>query len=369
MRSRALLTALLVVVSGWAQEWQIAAPGYQYSFPRDYFNHPAFQTEWWYYTGNLHAANGRKYGFELTFFRTGIHLPKQISEESAAVWRPDEIYLAHFALSDINGQHFYHSERINRAGPGLAGASIQDKTYWNGNWQVTWTSLASCKQALQAVAPEFKLQLDFQPAKPAVIQGQDGISRKGPNPSQASHYISFTRLRARGTLQPAEGTQIQLEGLAWMDHEFFSESRDSNVAGWDWFSIQLDDNQELMLYRLRQKSGAYDPYSSGTFIDAAGKSHFLSSTDFTLHPGQQWVSPHSKARYPIAWQIDVPSLALHLRQNTALADQELYSLSAITPSYWEGAVTYSGQLGGKPAQGVGYLEMTGYDKAVWLRQR
>ena len=370
MKSRACLAVLLAFVPLCAeQQWQIAQAGYHYVFPRDHFNHPEFQTEWWYYTGNLRSPDGRKYGFELTFFRTGIHLPERIAEQSAAVWRPDQVYLAHFALSDIDGQRFYHFERLNRAGPDLAGSSLEDKTYWNGNWQVAWKSLASGEQELQAVAQQFTLRIDLSPAKAPVIHGQEGVSRKGPEPSQASHYISFTRLQAGGSLQRANGSRVNLEGLAWMDHEFFSESRNTNLAGWDWFAIQLDNNEELMLYRLREKSGAPDPYSSGTFVDGEGKARFLSPADFSLQPRQEWQSPHSKARYPISWQIDVPSLRLRLQQKTALDDQELYTRSAVTPSYWEGAVTYSGEMDGKQAQGVGYLEMTGYDKAVWLRQR
>ena len=162
---------------------------------------------------------------------------------------------------------------------------------------------------------------------------------------------------------------LQVDGLAWMDHEFFSESRNSDLAGWDWFAIQLDNHEELMLYRLRNKSGEPNPYSSGTFVDAQGHSQFLNAATFSLKAGEAWQSPHSKARYPLEWQIDVPRLNLHLVEKTELSDQELYSTSAITPSYWEGAVQYSGQSGDELVKGVGYLEMTGYDKPVWLRQR
>lgn len=361
---------LLVLLPLWAQQqdWQIAESGYHYEFPRDHFNHSRFQTEWWYYTGNVHAPDGRRYGFELTFFRTGIHLPEKVLQQSDPVWTPDQIYLAHFALSDIDGKKFFHTERLNRAGPGLAGCSAERRENWNGNWQVTWAPGTSNEQRLQAVAPALTLQLDLRPEKLPVIEGQHGISKKGPAPSQASHYISFTRIAAKGTLQRGEA-KIPLDGLAWMDHEFFSEGRNTDLAGWDWFAIQLDNHEELMLYRLRLKSGQPDPYSSGEFIDAQGHAQFLSSKDFTLAPGASWTSPHSKARYPGNWAIDVPSLKLHLKQRTDLPDQELYSRSAVTPSYWEGAVTYSGDLASKPIQGVGYLEMTGYDKPVWLEQR
>jgi predicted secreted hydrolase len=368
MKSSRVFTALLFLLTAQAQEWQIAAPGYRYEFPRDHFNHPGFQTEWWYYNGNLHAPDGRRFGFELTFFRTGIRFPEQVAQQFDAAWRPDQIYIAHLALSDLDGRRFYHTERLNRAGPGLAGASLKDGRYWNGNWQVTWNGLDSDAQHLQGVTQDFTLQLDLRPTKPAVIQGQNGISRKGPNRSQASHYISFTRIEAKGILQLGVST-FQLVGLAWVDHEFFSESRNSNLAGWDWFAIQLDGNEELMIYRPRQKGGEPDLYSSGTYVDPQGQVHFLKWTDFSLQPGGYWQSPHSKSRYPLEWQIDVPSLDLHLQQKTALPDQELYSQRAITPSYWEGAVTYSGQLRGHPTSGVGYLEMTGYGQPVWFQQR
>lgn len=368
MKSKRVAVALFSLLPCWSQQWQIAVPGYRFEFPRDHFNHPGFQTEWWYYTGNLHAPDGHRFGFELTFFRTGIHLPKRVAEASDAVWRPDQIYLAHLALSDLDSHSFYQSQRLNRAGPGLAGASLERRSYWNGNWQVTWDPVTSEQQHLLAVAPQFTLELNLRPSKPPVIQGPNGVVRKGPDPSQASHYISFTRIEAKGTLNRGN-SRTQLDGVAWMDHEFFSESRGTSLGGWDWFAIQLDNNEELMLYRLRQRSGEPNPYSSGTYIDKAERVRFLSSSDFTLQPGGIWQSPHSKARYPLEWRIDVPALSLHLQERTTLSDQELYTRSAVTPSYWEGAVTYSGTLRERAVSGVGYLEMTGYDKAVWLRQR
>ncbi|HWF48979.1 MAG TPA: carotenoid 1,2-hydratase, partial [Bryobacteraceae bacterium] len=148
--------------------WQLALPGYHYEFPRDNFNHPDYQTEWWYYTGNLHTADGRRFGFELTFFREGVDL----KASSNGVWDPSQIYFAHLALSDINGGHFYHTERLNRAGPGLAGASLAQQTYWNGNWQVRWISLTTGQQELRAVADQFTLDLNLNPEKPLVINGK-----------------------------------------------------------------------------------------------------------------------------------------------------------------------------------------------------
>ncbi len=359
MRSSAAV-ALLAASTLFGQQWQLALPGYRYEFPRDYFNHPEYQTEWWYYTGNLRAADGHRFGFELTFFREAIHLTTEQIAESDATWRPDQIYVAHLALSDIDGQQFFHTERLNRAGPGLAGSSLAQQRYWNGNWQVRWTSLKTDEQQLRAVSNRFTLELNLKREKPVVIHGKDGISQKGPLRGQASHYISFTRLHVAGQLLGWNGRSYKLDGLAWMDHEFFTQVNDNNLAGWDWFAIQLDDNEELMLYRLRTKSGEKDPFSSGTYVDAQGQAHFLSAADFLLSPGDTWRSAASGAQYPIAWKISIPCLQLELSEKTLLKNQELIAKDSVTPTYWEGAVMYDGRIHAKPVTGVGYLEMTGY---------
>ncbi len=359
MKSRVAGALWILVLTLSAQEWKVAEPGYRYEFPRDHFDHPDYQTEWWYYTGNLRAANGHRFGFELTFFREAIRLSKQEAAASDETWRPAQIYLAHFALSDIDGGEFYHTERLNRAGPGLAGASLNQQRYWNGNWQVRWTSLKSGEQSLQAMCPRLTLRVDIKPEKLAVINGQNGISQKGPLRGEASHYISFTRLRAMGQLEWNHET-FAVTGIAWMDHEFFSESRDDTLAGWDWFAIQLDNNEELMLYRLRTKAGQVSPYSSGTYVDSHGDAHFLNSSQFSVSPGGVWQSAASGARYPLEWKIVVPSVKLELTQKTTLNNQELFSGNRLAPTYWEGAVTYQGQIHSEAIRGVGYLEMTGY---------
>jgi predicted secreted hydrolase len=358
MKSSAAFLAVAIVV--YAQQWQLALPGYQYQFPRDHFNHPDYQTEWWYYTGNLRARDGHRFGFELTFFREAIHLSPQQAAASDAAWRPDQIYLAHLALSDIDSHEFFHTERMNRAGPGLAGSSLDQQRYWNGNWQVRWTSLATGDQQLQAVCDRFTLRLSLKPEKPLVIHGRNGISQKGPLPGQASHYLSYTRLAATGELLQSNSRSYELTGLAWMDHEFFTQMLNDSLAGWDWFAIQLNNNEELMLYRLRRKSGGVDPFSSGTYVDPRGESHFLSASDFSLSPGETWRSAASGAQYPIAWRISIPCLQLQLSARTDLKNQELFSKESVTPTYWEGAVTYDGRIHSQPVQGVGYLEMTGY---------
>lgn len=348
-----------------ATQFRQALPAYRYQFPRDHFNHPDFATEWWYYTGSLTSSSGRPFGFELTFFRQAARDKALFaaSTSMSAAWQPDPIYLAHFAVSDPEGQSFFHTERMNRAGPGLAGISESPGRYWNGNWQARWLDDAAGEQQLSAITEGAALKLRLKPEKPPVIHGQNGISRKGDLEGQASHYISFTRLKAEGTLN-WKGQSFSLGGLAWMDHEFFSSRLDDALAGWDWFCAQLSNQEEFMFYSLRRKDGSVAAASSATFVDSSGMSHYLGNAAFTLEAGRRWRSAHTGANYPIFWTIRVPSLGLVLEEDTQLADQELASAGGVSPSYWEGMVRYRGLRAGKPVTGSGYLEMTGYDQPV-----
>ena len=352
-----------------AEDWELALPGYHYEFPRDHFNHPGYQTEWWYYTGNLQSPDGHRYGFELTFFRQGIVRPIP-SGDAASPWDVADLYLAHLALSDLDGRRFYHTERLNRAGPGVAGADLASRRIWNGNWQVRFDESPPSVQPiqhLQAVCDDFTLRLTLSPENSPVIHGIAGVSQKGPGRGQASHYISYTRLQAAGTLE-LEGRNLALTGLAWMDHEFFSRQLTPDQTGWDWISVQLARGEELMLYRLRRRDGTVDPFSAGTFVDARGAARHLAAAEFSFEPGGTWTSPATAARYPVRWTIRVPSLGVELAATTPLEDQELVSHRANWPTYWEGAITLRGTVHGQPATGVGYLEMTGYDRAVELTQ-
>jgi predicted secreted hydrolase len=343
----------MVAVRSFAADYRQALPGYQYGFPRDHFNHPDYRTEWWYYTGNLKTNDGRRFGFELTFFRQAV-----ARDPGDSPWHIRDMYMAHFALSDLRGHRFYHDERINRAGPGTAGIDENTGLIWNGNWQV---QLTEAMQSLRALNGEFAIQLDLTPAKPPVIQGRDGISPKAAGAGHASHYISFTRLLASGNIG-LDGKIIKVEGSAWMDHEFFSDSMDPSESGWDWVGLQLDDRSEVMLYRLRHRDGSIDMYSSGTYIDAQGNCTFLAVNDFTLTPADMWTSPQTKASYPVRWHVAIPRLGLDAEIATPLPDQEIPS--RFGPGYWEGAIDVTGKRGGGSLHGVGYLEMTGYAAAI-----
>lgn len=327
-------------------DFRQATPGYRYQFPRDHFDHPEFRTEWWYYTGNVHARDGHRYGFELVFFRQG---QRRDPAPSPSAWRVEDLYLAHLALTDIDGHHFRYQKRLNRAGPGIAGIDFDNRRIWNGNWEARWDKTSSA-QTLSAVADGIRLSLRLTALKPAIIQGENGISQKAEGAGKASYYVSFPRLEADGTVNG-----VPVSGTAWMDHEWFSNQMETNQQGWDWFSIQLDNHTEFMLFQLRHTDGIIDPYSAGTYIAADGRATHLKRTDFELQPRKYWTSPKTAARYPTEWRISIPSLHIALDCVAAIPGQELISEDSAGPTYWEGAVTYSGSF-----PGVGYLEMTGY---------
>lgn len=358
MRSRRLLFVLLfALVPGAIAQYQTAVPGYRYEFPRDHFNHEDYQTEWWYTTGNLADADGRHYGYELTFFRQGVDRDTSKKEP----WDMQDLYPAHLALSDLDGGKFYHTERTNRAGPGLAGIDEQQKHIWNGNWEIRWNGE---EEILNAVDGNFSLSFSLRSEKPLVIHGADGVSQKAAGAGHASHYVSFTRLLTTGTIVIA-GKSLEVRGTSWMDHEFFTHSMDAEQAGWDWLSVQLEDNTELMLYQFRRKNGSTDPFSSGTYVDAEGRSVHLTAEDFRLVPaGEIWTSDVTGAKYPVAWSMEIPKLGLKLAATTRLKAQELAGGSKVAPSYWEGAILIEGTRGGASVRGVGYLEMTGYARAM-----
>ena len=350
------VSAVTIALAATAQ-YREALPGYRYQFPRDHFNHPEFQTEWWYYTGNLKSADGHRFGFELTFFRHGVDRDPKMTGS----WDVRDLYVAHLALSDLDGGKFLHAQRTNRAGPGLAGASDADGRIWNGNWQVVWREGA---QELQAVDSRFALRFTMRSVKAPVLNGENGVSQKAPGPGRASHYISLTRLNTDGEIQLA-GKTFKVAGSAWMDHEFFTHQMDEDQVGWDWISIQLQDDTELMLFNLRRKDGSIDPYSAGTFVDARGNSTHLRRDEFSLEPAADtWISPTTHAAYPLRWKISVPKFAIALECSTLLRTQELTSSSGFLPAYWEGAVNLNGSKGGSQIGGVGYLEMTGYDHPI-----
>ena len=366
---RASITSLLILAAFLAftvrsiatddasRSFDIATPGYQYRFPEDHGGHERFRTEWWYYTGQLTSANGRRFGFQLTFFRRGIP-PDQV-QTLPSKWSIQQLYLAHFALTDLEAGRFHYADKVSREGLGKAGAETGRLHAWVDRWSVLMDGQTPPHQQLQAATDDFAINLDVVAEKPPILHGREGISRKGTDPGQASHYYSLTRLATGGQIRIGAETFV-VTGLSWMDHEFGSADLGRDVVGWDWFSLHLSDSTDLMWYSLRRADGSRDPVSSGTLVLADGRAQPLTAQDLTIEPLSYWTSPRSKGRYPQRWRMTAPSIGLHVTVESLLADQELETARSTRVTYWEGAVSASGQARGAPVTGHGYVEMTGY---------
>ncbi len=341
-----------------------AEPGYQYRFPHDHGTHDDFRTEWWYYTGHLTAANGRRFGYQVTFFRRGIE-PEKVGGNPSR-WAIRQLYLAHVALSDLDQKRFHYAEKAGRAGLGRAGAEAGHLRVWIDRWSAEASASPHEHHRLLAATGEFTLDLTVTPEKMPVVHGKGGVSRKGSAPVQSSHYYSFSRLATAGTLTVG-GERLSVQGTSWMDHEFGSGDLGDDLAGWDWFSVQLENRTELMLYRLRRSDGTVASVSSGTAILPDGRTQHLSATDIQVEALDRWTSKASGGQYPSRWRIAVPSLNLSLDVRPLLSDQELATSHTTQVTYWEGAVEVSGHLKDSPVSGQGYVELTGYAKPMKKR--
>lgn len=355
-------SCLLLAVSGFtlfaqADGYLPALPGYVFEFPRDHGSHDRFRTEWWYYTGHLTTDSGKSYGFELTFFRAGVVAPPRRS--NAGPWELGDVALAHFAITDPSRRQFRYYEKLNRFSPFTAGARAGSLSVFNEGWSAMTT--ADGRTRLRASSAGDAIDLVVAATKPPAIHGEDGVSVKAAGVGYASHYYSLTRMTGSGTVTIGGKTE-SCTVLAWMDHEFGSSALRENQAGWDWFAIQLDDGTELMLYQIRRRDGTPDVTSSGSFIKADGEVIALKRGQFSIAARGRWKSPHSGAVYPMGWTITVPPLGLSVTLREKLRDQELITRSSTQVTYWEGAVEVTGNSGQTPVRGVGYVEMTGYDR-------
>jgi predicted secreted hydrolase len=337
--------------SGLHSQFLPAEPGWEFEFPRDHGSHDQYRTEWWYYTGHLRTESGRRYGFELTFFRVGV-----TTEPKATQWDLRHIALAHFAVTDVDGKAFRYYEKMNRMSRFTAGAATGRLHVFNEGWRATTNPDGSWR--IVAAAGEDAIDLTLRTRKAPAVHGENGISVKAQGPGFASHYYSMTRLEAEGTVN-----KQACSGLAWMDHEFGSSVLRENQQGWDWFSIQLDNDTELMVYIIRKTDGTPDVTSSGSLVTSDGRVIPIKRDQLRVTPLARWKSAKSGATYPVKWKVEVPALRIALTLDPLLQNQELITRGSTQVTYWEGAMRVDGTFGGVAVRGDGYVEMTGYDKA------
>jgi predicted secreted hydrolase len=350
----AVVALTTISATGQTPAWKEATPGRLLTLPADHSSHPEYKLEWWYYTGNLDTADDRRFGYQLTFFRVGVD-PVPASRSR---WAVRDLFMAHFALTDVNGQRYQFSDRINRAGAGWAGARTDTYRVWNEDWEATLDG--SVTHRLQATTADFGIDLRLEEDRPPVLHGDMGFSRKGSAQGNASHYYSLTRLPTRGIVTLG-GRALEVTGQSWMDHEFGTTFLEPDQVGWDWFSIQLDDGRDLMIFQLRRADGSIDPRSSGTLVEPDGTAvPITQESGFQIVAGRTWTSRASGARYPVEWTVRLQGRDVTLSVTAAVDGQELQSDRSTGVTYWEGAIDVTGRVAGRRVAGRGYLEMTGY---------
>jgi predicted secreted hydrolase len=323
-------------------------------FPRDLGPHDEYQTEWWYYTGNLETEDGRPFGYQFTIFRRALAPETELEQpDNPSNWRDNQVYLAHFTISDIDSEQFYAAERFSRPAGGLAGAQAVPYRVWLEDWSVE--EIAPGLVQLRAETEEVALDLQLQQTLPPILHGDGGLSQKGLEPGNASYYYSIVQQEADGQVTIGDET-YPVTGLSWKDHEYSTSALNAGSVGWDWFSLQLNDGSALMLFQIRREDGSLEPASSGTFIYPDGSTEPLALGDWQLEVLERWTSPASGAEYPSAWRLAVPQIDLELEGSALMPNQELN----VSTVYWEGAVAFQGQRDGQAVGAKGYIEMTGY---------
>ena len=338
-----------------AEPWSRALAPWSWQFPRDHGAHPEFKTEWWYLTGNLQDSSGNPYGYQVTFFRHGL---QPVVTQAGSAWAVRDIYFAHLAVTDGKRDRFYFAEKLSRGALGEVQIATHDCSVRIHDWSLRRTNNSTF--AMKAWAPEekFGLELTVRPLKSIAFHGNGGLSQKSATPGNASHYYSYTRMETKGDLQIGD-RRIPVTGLTWFDREFSTSALGQNQEGWDWFCLQFDSGEELMLYRMRNPGDRTDPSSSGTWIPKSGPTSPLKNEDFRIEALGRWKAPGGKT-YPSGWKISVPRLELEGVVKPLVLDQELRLRRIGNLRYWEGACTFQGTRNGKPLSGCGYTELTGY---------
>lgn len=323
-----------------------------WQFPQNFGAHEDYLTEWWYYTGNLQTEDGRRFGYQFTIFRRAI--TPTLDEASASPWRTNQMYMAHFTISDIDGGRFLHDERYSRGAVDLAGATVEPRyRVWLEDWQVVALDDEARHVRIDAHSEDFGLVLELEQIKPPALQGDGGLSPKSAEIGNASHYYTLSRLPSVGVVSIGD-ERFDVTGISWKDHEFSTSALGEDAQGWDWFSLIFDDNTEMMVGQIRLAEGGREPAFGGLFIFEDGTTRYLPSHTFTIEATETWTSPHTGAVYPSGWVIHVEDEVVQLRLEVTplMRDQELYSADI---AYWEGAISIAGDK-----TGVGYAELTGY---------
>jgi predicted secreted hydrolase len=336
-------------------EFERALETREFKFPEDHGAHPGFRTEWWYFTGNLASMDNRKFGYQFTIFRTALTGQKPVRKSG---WNTNQIYMGHFALTDINNERFYFDEQFSRDGNELAGAEAEPFRVWLEDWVIAGINDTSAYDLpiinLRASQEYASINFTLKAAKPIILQGEQGLSQKGKEPGNASYYYSYTRLETDGRISINDDDYI-VTGTSWMDREWSTSALDSSQAGWDWFSLQFNDNSELMYYQLRRKDDTPDIFSKGVLVDENGNSEIIDINNVTLVITDYWESPEGSV-YPSGWKLQIPDKDLNLLISPRVKNQ----LMDVTVTYWEGSVNISGTKNGRDIGGYGYVELTGY---------
>lgn len=354
---------VLLLLLGEVLDWKPARPDYAWSFPRDHWARTGFRTEWWYFTGHLQTREEtpRRFGYQFTFFRVGLQ-PSPPPLDSA--WTARDVIMGHAAVTDLKGKRHLFAEILYRATPllGEFGDGSEPLIAWSrapagssGRWCLRWNG-GGFDLAASDESRDFSFHLTTRGTKGPIFQGPNGYSMKGGEEGAASQYYSFTRMATQGRVSIG-GDDLEVEGVSWMDKEFGSNQLGARQIGWDWFSLQLDDGRDLMLYLLRDRGNQVD-FAYGTLISKAGRTRYMGAAEWSVGVTGTWTSPHNGARYPAGWRVQVPGEGLEMVVTPEVPDSE--NVSRLLPglAYWEGPVRI--ETAGRDRLGQGYVELTGY---------
>jgi len=353
------IVAAFLATTSTPSEWQRIESPLVPQWPRDHGAHLDARTEWWYLTGDLVDELGSEFAFQVTIFRQGLEPGDPVRGESPL--RARHALAAHVTLTEIAAGKFRQAERLRRMAAGLAAASTTDLDAFVEDVALKRAQDGTIHAIASAREVGFELDLQCLPAKPIVMHGATGISRKGPEPGNASAYASSTRLATSGTLR-LDGRTLAVRGESWFDHEWGSSQLGSGVVGWDWTGVRLDDGRELMLYRLRRADGTPTPFSAGTLVLKDGTPVPLALGDFTFEPLKTWTSAATGARYPLRWRVVVPVAGIDGELAARIEPCEVVASASSGTVYWEGPARLTGSV-----TGSGFLELAGYAESLAAR--